>query len=49
MSEGKRRVKAGEIEVDYANPAIVVNYEMETTVAGPKGEPFIERKASQKR
>ena len=41
----KRKIKAGEIELDVAGQAIVVNYEVETI--SPNGESY--RKSSQKR
>ena len=46
----RRKVKAGLIEVDHADCAIVVHYEVEATVLGDLGEPIVaERQDNTKR
>ena len=37
----RRKVKAGLIEADHAQCAIVVHYEVEATVLGDMGEPIV--------
>ena len=46
----RRKVKAGLIEADHADCAIVVHYEVEATVLGDMGEPIVaERQDNVKR